>query len=56
MKDLNYKPKAYRLSKETIDNLKEISHKEKLSYNLLFVKFINNYNKKYDRNKVQSTN
>lgn len=45
MKDTNYKPKCYRLADKTIKNLAEISHKEKLSYNLLFSKFINNYNK-----------
>ena len=45
MKDINYKPKCYRLANKTIKNLAEISFKEKLSYNLLFTRFINNYNK-----------
>lgn len=45
MKNINYRVKGYRLSDKTIKNLAEISFKEKLSYNLLFSRLINIYNK-----------
>ena len=47
MKDLEYKPKGYRLNDKTIENLAELKKELGLSYNLLFAKLINNY-KKYE--------
>lgn len=51
-----YTTKSYRLSEETKRNLEELSFKEKLSYNLLFSRLINNYNnkKQYEYTKKSS--
>jgi hypothetical protein len=45
MKDKRYVSKTFRLSDTTIINLAKIKEKQKKSYNMLFVEFINNYAK-----------
>ena len=46
---INYKSKGYRLSKKIIINLGKLKKEEDISYNLLFEKLINNYEKRKKR-------
>ena len=45
MRELEYKPKSFRLNEKTYNTIKEIAKKDKLSYNLLFIEMINLYKK-----------
>lgn len=40
---IKYKPVSFRLHKETYKKLKDLRHKEGISWNRLFYKFIKEY-------------
>jgi len=48
MKD-SYPTKTFRLSEQTIDNLELIVKEERLTYNMLFAKFIKHHFKRTNK-------
>lgn len=56
MRNINYNPKSFRLSKKTIDNLKRIKKETDLSYNLIISEMINSYFKKLEKRRKAKAN